>query len=165
MNKMIGIYIHNIIGHYNPTVRITTYLRTTYVVCVNFSYVNGSAYSLTSTPNNRFFKKLFHGRFICSQSFCQKSAQRKSPKKYFFFIFCVDTLPGIQTWALHLISLHTTYQRTATSEIYIQLSRILVEVFAIYLASKILNFYNNFERRKPKLQGPPNTFFLEKKNI
>ena len=28
-----------------------------------------------STPNGRFFEKLFHGRFIYSQSFCPKSAE------------------------------------------------------------------------------------------
>ena len=32
----------------------------------------------------QFFEKLFHGSFIYSQSFYQKSAERKSPKKYFF---------------------------------------------------------------------------------
>ena len=33
----------------------------------------------------QIFEKLFHGRFIYSQSFCQKSAERKSPKKYFSY--------------------------------------------------------------------------------
>ena len=31
------------------------------------------------------FGETFHGNFICSQSFCQKSAERKSPKKYFLY--------------------------------------------------------------------------------
>ena len=67
-------------------------------------------YSLTSTPNDRFFEKLFHGRFIYSQSYCQKSAERKSPKKYcFFFIFRFDAWPGIRTRPLRLIRQHTTY--------------------------------------------------------
>ena len=39
------------------------------------------------------------GRFIYSQSFCQKSAEWKSPKKYFsYFIF--DDWHGIRTQAL-----------------------------------------------------------------
>ena len=46
----------------------------------------------------QFFAKLFHGRCIYSQSFCQKSAERKSPKKYCsYFIF--DDWPGIRTQA------------------------------------------------------------------
>ena len=46
----------------------------------------------------QIFEKLFHGRFIYSQSFCKKSAERKSPKKYFsYFIF--DDWPGIWTQA------------------------------------------------------------------
>ena len=45
-----------IIEHYNPSVRITAW---------------------------QIFETLFHGRFIYSQNFSQKSAERKSPKKYF----------------------------------------------------------------------------------
>ena len=46
----------------------------------------------------QIFEELFHGRFIYSQSFCQKSAEKKSPKKYFsYFIF--DNWPGIRTQA------------------------------------------------------------------
>ena len=55
------------------------------MVCVLILYESDGTYSLMSTPNNRFLEKLFHGRFIYSQSFCQKSAGRKSPRKYFFF--------------------------------------------------------------------------------
>ena len=35
---------------------------------------------------DRFFENLFHGRFIYSKCFFQKSAEKKSPKKYFFHI-------------------------------------------------------------------------------
>ena len=41
---------------------------------------------------------------IYSQSFCQKSVKRKSPKKYIFFVFRFDVRPGIRNRALHLIS-------------------------------------------------------------
>ena len=34
----------------------------------------------------QIFEQLFHFRFICSQRFWQKLAERKSPKKYFFNI-------------------------------------------------------------------------------
>ena len=43
------------------------------------------------------FEKLFHGSFY-SQSFCQNSAERKSPKKY-FFIFNFYDWPEIRTQA------------------------------------------------------------------
>ena len=33
-----------------------------------------------------FFDKRVHGNFIYSPSFCQISAERKSPKNYFFFV-------------------------------------------------------------------------------
>ena len=44
----------------------------------------------------QIFEKLFHDRFIYSQSFYQKSTEKKSPKKYFFiFRFDVWTVIGI----------------------------------------------------------------------
>ena len=59
-----------------------------------------------NTPSERqIFKKLFHARFIYSQSFCQQSAERKSSKKYFFFTFRFDAWPGIRTWTLRLMRL------------------------------------------------------------
>ena len=55
-----------IIGHYNTSLRIIDLVsQTTYVVCVNFIYTRSSeAYSLKSTPNYRFFEKLFIAIFI-----------------------------------------------------------------------------------------------------
>ena len=46
----------------------------------------------------QIFEKLFHERFIYSQSFCQKSAERKSPKKYFSYFF-FDDWPRIRKQA------------------------------------------------------------------
>ena len=50
-----------IIGHYSPSVRIIDLVsHSTYVVCVNFIHNKvGGTYSLKSTPNDRFFEKLF----------------------------------------------------------------------------------------------------------
>ena len=49
-----------IIGHYNPSVRIIDLVSyTTYVVCVNFIHKWRNLHSLKSTPNYRFFEKLF----------------------------------------------------------------------------------------------------------
>ena len=70
-------YIQNIIGHYNLSVRVIDLAsQTTYVVCVNFIHKWRGPYSLKSTPTDRFFWDAFHGNFIYSQSFCQKSAFR-----------------------------------------------------------------------------------------
>ena len=54
------LYIHTyIIGHYNPSAGIIDLvLYTTYVVCVNFIH-KWRDLRLRSTPNNRFFEKLF----------------------------------------------------------------------------------------------------------
>ena len=49
-----------IIGHYNPSVRIINPIsHTTYIVCVTFLYISGDTYCLKSTPNKKFFEKLF----------------------------------------------------------------------------------------------------------
>ena len=49
-----------IIGHYNSSVRIIDLVsHTTYVVCVNFYTQVAGPTSLESTPNDRFFEKLF----------------------------------------------------------------------------------------------------------
>ena len=57
-----------------------------------------------TTTNDRFFEKLFVAVLIYSQSFCQKSTERKSPKKS----------PGARILTLRLISQYTTYQTTAS---------------------------------------------------
>ena len=68
------------------------------MLCVLILYISGGSYSLKSTPNDKFSEKLFLAALIYSQSFCQKSAERKPPKKYFsYFIF--DDCPGIQSQA------------------------------------------------------------------
>ena len=80
-----------IIGHYNPSVRIIDLVsHTTYIVCINFIHN-------ISTANDRFFKKLFMAVSVYSENFCQKSAERKSPKKYFLYFVLVPEL-GYEPW-------------------------------------------------------------------
>ena len=67
------------------------------MLCMLISYISGGTYSLKSTPNDRFEKR-FKANLFDSQSFCQKSAERKSPKKY-FSCFIFDDWPGIRTQA------------------------------------------------------------------
>ena len=83
-----------IINHYNPSVRIIDLVsHTTNVVCVNFIHKwRDLLFKVDS--EQQIFWETFHDNFIYSQSFCQKSAERKSPKKYFsYFVF--DVWPGL----------------------------------------------------------------------
>ena len=74
-----------IIGHYNPSVRITAY-----VVWVNFTS-GWPNLQFKADSERQIFEKLFHGDFSLNftQSFCQNSAERKSPKIYSFHSFFV----------------------------------------------------------------------------
>ena len=73
-----------IIGHYNPFSQdYGLASHTTHVGGVIIIYVSDGTYSITWTLNDRFLRNFFMTGFIYSQSFCQKSAERKSPKKYF----------------------------------------------------------------------------------
>ena len=82
--------------------------HTTHVVCVNFIR-EWRDIQFNVDSERQIFEKLFHGNFIYSQSFCQKSAVRKSPKKYFsYFIFLMTDL-GYEPRLLRLINRHTTY--------------------------------------------------------
>ena len=47
---------------------------------------------------DRFFEKLFMAILFISQNFYLESAERKSPKKYFFG-FCFDVWPGARILA------------------------------------------------------------------
>ena len=70
-------------------------MHTTYVVCVSFIH---KRLSLKPTPKDRFVRS-FSWQFYYLQRFCQKSAERKSPKKYFHnFILMSDlrTFPLIK---------------------------------------------------------------------
>ena len=81
-----GNYIHNvtyIIGH---DAIIQSRLRPSFS-----HHLRGvRSYSVRSTPNDR--KKLFKAVLIYSQSFCQKSAERKSAKKYFSYFVLMSGL-------------------------------------------------------------------------
>ena len=65
--------------------------HTTYVVWVNFIHK-------WSTPNDRFFFEKHFMAILCScQSFCQKSVERKSPKKYFSYLVLMSGLTTAKT--------------------------------------------------------------------
>ena len=104
----IHIYIHNWLLQPFHLVSHTT------LCCVLILYMRGGTYSLKSIPNDRFLGiyfnailfysagkwnrlfKTFHGNFIYSQIFSQKSDERNSRKKYFFiFCFVEHVWPGV----------------------------------------------------------------------
>ena len=82
---------------------------TTHIVWVNFIR-EWRDLQFNVDSKQQIFEKLFHGRFrfICSQSFCQKSAERKSQKIY-FFLLRFDAWSRIRTRALRVASQHTNY--------------------------------------------------------
>ena len=76
--------ITHIIGHYNPSVRIIDLVSyTTYIVCFNFLHKWRGDLKFKVDSEWQIFWETFHRNFIYSQSFCQKSVERKSLKKYF----------------------------------------------------------------------------------
>ena len=101
------LFVHTyIIGHYKPSVRIIDLVsHTTYVVCVNlYTFVwRDLLFKVDSEGQIFFFEKLFMANFVYSQSFCQISAERKSPKKYFSY-FVLFVSPGTRIPTFRLIT-------------------------------------------------------------
>ena len=77
---------------------LLTWFLTPLMLCTLILYISGGTYSLKSTPNDRFFEKLFLAIFIYSQIFCQKSTERKSPKEYFSYFVLMSGL-GQSPWS------------------------------------------------------------------
>ena len=77
--------------------------HTTYVVCINFMHECCNLQFKVDSEGD-IFEKLFIVILFTLQSFCQKSAERKSPKEYFH-------ISSFWYRALHLISQHTTPTR------------------------------------------------------
>ena len=82
-----------IIGHYNPSVRIIDLVsHITYVACVNFFIYKWRNLQFKVDSERQISRATFHGNFIYSQSFYQKSANRKAPKKYFLYFGLMSSL-------------------------------------------------------------------------
>ena len=73
--------------------------KSTFSVIVQYFFSHRRELQFNVDSERQILEKLFHGSFLFySQSFCQKSAERKLTKKYFsYFIF--DDWPGIRTQA------------------------------------------------------------------
>ena len=92
-----GDFSTYIIAHYNPLVRTTTKFLTALILHVTIKMRGGTLYKLNclqTTTNGRFLMKLFHGKFIYSQSFCWKEVTEEI---LFFYIFVLleMSVPGL----------------------------------------------------------------------
>ena len=101
IEKLIYVhtYIHSyIIGHYNPLVRIIDLVsHTTYVLCVLNLYICGGTYSLKSTPNDRFFEKLFMTILLTLRVFARnllRGNRRRNNLRISFWCLAWDSNPG-----------------------------------------------------------------------
>ena len=72
-------------------------------LCVLILYRSGGTYSLKSTPNERFFAKLFMAILFTLRVFSRNLLRGIAEE--ILFVFCFDVWPGIRTLAFRLISL------------------------------------------------------------
>ena len=84
--RVAETYIHTyIIGHYNPSARIIDLVsHTTYVVCVHFIH---KWRDLNSTPNDRFFEKLFMAILFTLRVFARNLLRGNRRKILFCILF------------------------------------------------------------------------------
>ena len=106
--KVQSLNIHTLLVITILESRLWTRYLIPLMLCVLILYISGRTNSLKLAPNDRFLKKLFFLILIFSQSFCQKSAERKSPKKYFLYFVLISGL-GFEPLAFRLISQYTEY--------------------------------------------------------
>ena len=86
------------------------------MLCVLILYINGRTYSLKSTPNNRFFEKLFMAGFYLLPEFLPEICREEIAEEI-LFVFCFDVWPGTPTLAFRLIGQYVIFQTTATGRI------------------------------------------------
>ena len=102
------IYIHtNIIGHYNPSIRIIDlFFHTTYVVCVNF--IHKWRDLQFKVDSKRQIWETFSWQFYLLSEFLPEICWEEIAEEI-LFVFRLDVWPGTRTLAFRLISQHTTY--------------------------------------------------------
>ena len=80
-------YIHTyIIGHYNPSVRITPELLTPLTLCALILYASSGTCSLKATLNDRFLRTVFMANLFTPTIFAS-NLLRGNRRRNFFFIF------------------------------------------------------------------------------
>ena len=93
------LYIHNIIGHYKPLVRLTIRLPIPLLLSVLILYMSDRIYNLKSIPNDRFFLRNFSWQFclFTRRVFARNLLRWSCQRNIFFFIFSFWCL----TWGLN----------------------------------------------------------------
>ena len=111
--RLIWIYIcalniSYIIGHYNPSVRITGLVsHTTYVVCVNFIH-KWRDLQFKIDSERKIFWETFLWQFYLLSEFLPEICWEQIAQEI-LFVFRFDVWPGTLTLAFRLISQHTSY--------------------------------------------------------
>ena len=77
------------------------------MLCVLILYISDGTYSLKSTPNDRFFEKLFMAILFNLRVFATNLLRGNRRRN--LFVFRSDVWPGTRTLAFRLIGQHTTY--------------------------------------------------------
>ena len=122
--RQCGQYIHTfIIGHYNPSVRITAQLLTPLMLCVLILYVNGGTCSSTLTPNDRFLKNFCIADCLYTLRVFARTLLRGSRRRNIFHI-------SFSMTDLGLISRHTTYQTMADNR-YVNRNQIQIYFYFV----------------------------------
>ena len=91
------VYIHTYIHNWPIQPFSHDYGLASYITHVHalLPYVSGGTYSLTSTPNARFFEKLFHANFFyILWVFVRNLLRGNRRRKKFDFLFRFDAWPG-----------------------------------------------------------------------
>ena len=93
-----AIMLTNIIGYYNLSVRIRTLLLPQLMLCALILYIGGGIYSLKSTPNDRFFEKLFMAILFTLRVFVRNLLRGNRRRNTFHISFwCLDWNPGFSS--------------------------------------------------------------------
>ena len=98
--NVVSLRVHtNIIDHYNSSIRIIDLVsHTNYVVCVLILYISCGTYSFKVDSERQIFLRNFSWQFYFhTQSFSQKSAERKQPKKCFSYVVLMSGLE-LEPW-------------------------------------------------------------------
>ena len=85
-HKRTAIHTY-IVDHYNPSERIIDLVSHTTYVCVLIFYISGAVYCLKSTPNNRFFVKLFMAILFTLIVFAKNLLRRNRRRNIFRILF------------------------------------------------------------------------------
>ena len=81
-----------IIGHYNPSVRITGQLQIPPSFCSIILYMSGVTYSLTLTPNDRFLRKFFMAGLFTLRVFARNLLRGNRQRNIFHISFLMTEL-------------------------------------------------------------------------